>query len=204
MAYSIGIITSPTEDIDLGPALREFPELRNDYRKIMRPTGDVDLLIGIQDARLHPYLADPGKHCRGNLRLLTSMFGTGYLIDGTHPEIKVRPNHLSPGATERSRGTFTFVKRRGFKKRPKTSHRTSRVAMVDTLGCEELEEPKSNGRPTGGDDFSNDPASGDAGVVGGVSRVSPSWGSPSPSTLICELGNKGPREPTGRRKLRKG
>ena len=31
LAYSIGIITSPTEDADLRPALREFPELRGDY-----------------------------------------------------------------------------------------------------------------------------------------------------------------------------
>ena len=67
LLYSIGIITSPTEDVDLRPALKEFPELRNDYRKIMRPTGDVDLLIGIQDAGLHPYLADPVEHCKGNL-----------------------------------------------------------------------------------------------------------------------------------------
>merc|ERR1712215_647441 len=71
LAYSIGIITSPTEDVDLRPALREFPELRNDYRKIMRPTGDVNLLIGIQDARLHPYITDPVEHCKGNLRLLS-------------------------------------------------------------------------------------------------------------------------------------
>ena len=91
LAYSIGTITSPTEDADLRPALREFPELRGDYWKIRRPTGDVDLLIGIQDARLHPYLANPAEHCKGNLRLLTSMFGTGYLLDGSHPEIKVEP-----------------------------------------------------------------------------------------------------------------
>ena len=77
LAYSIGLITSPTEDADLRPALREFPELRGDYWKIRRPTGDVDLLIGIQDARLHPYLANPAEHCKGNLRLLTSMFGMG-------------------------------------------------------------------------------------------------------------------------------
>ena len=91
MAYSIGIITSPMEGVDLSPALKEFPELKGDYIKITRPTGDVDLLIGINDAHLHPYLAKPGKHCKGKLRLLTSKFGSGYLLDGSHPEIKVKP-----------------------------------------------------------------------------------------------------------------
>merc|ERR1711875_111292 len=101
LAYSIGIITSPTKDADLRPALREFPELRGDYWKIRRPTGDVNLLIGIQDAGLHPYLTNPAEHCKGNLQLLTSMFGTGYLLDSSHPEIKVEPHHFSSGARKR-------------------------------------------------------------------------------------------------------
>ena len=53
MAYSIGIITSPTEDVDLRPALKVFPEVK-EFCKIARPTGDVDLLLSIQDADLHP------------------------------------------------------------------------------------------------------------------------------------------------------
>ena len=171
LAYSIGIITSPTEDADLRPALREFPELRGDYWKIRRPTGDVDLLIGIQDARLHPYLANPAEHCKGNLRLLTSMFGTGFLLDGSHPEIKVEPPHFSPGATERTRGSFTFVKQRGFKRRPRISHHL-RVTMFESQ--ERVEAvPKFKGRPSGGMYFSDVSASSEPEVVGGVSRVSP-------------------------------
>ena len=65
MAYSIEIITAPTEDADLRPALKVFPEVKDLY-KILRPTGDVDLLLGIQDADLHPYLAKPINHCKGN------------------------------------------------------------------------------------------------------------------------------------------
>ena len=87
MACSIGIITSPTKDGDLRLALKVFPEIKN-YCMIARPTGDVDLLLGIQDADLHPYLAKPSKHCKGKLRLLTSRFGTGYLLDGSHPQIR--------------------------------------------------------------------------------------------------------------------
>ena len=66
MAYSIGIITSPTEDVDLRPALKVFPEVK-DFYKIARPIGDVNLLLSIQDADLHPYLAKPSKHCKGKL-----------------------------------------------------------------------------------------------------------------------------------------
>ena len=66
MAYSIGIITSPMEDVDLRPALKEFPELKKDYIKIARPTGDVDFLLGIQDAHLHPYLTNQASIARGN------------------------------------------------------------------------------------------------------------------------------------------
>ena len=57
--------------------------------------------------------------------------------------------------------------------------------------------PKFKGRPTGGDDFSDDPASSEAGVVGGVSRVSPSRDSLPPPTTTCKLGSKGPRETSG-------
>ena len=180
---------SPTEDADLRPALREFPELRGDYWKIRRPTGDVDLLIGIQDARLHPYLANPAEHCKGNLRLLTSMFGTGYLIDGSHPEIKVEPCHLSSGATERTRGSFSFVKQRGFKRRPRISHH-SQVTMFKTQECMEP-ELMSKGRPSGGFYFSDISASSEAEVVCGVSRVVPSWDSSPPPTTTCNQGHNG-------------
>ena len=98
--------------------------------------GDVDLLLGIQDADLHPYLAKPSKHCVGKLCLLTSRFGSGYLLDGSHPEIKVGANYLSPEAKEKSRGTF--ITRKGIKKPPKVSHRTSRVTTFDFLECEEM------------------------------------------------------------------
>ena len=135
MAYSIEMITAPTEDADLKPALKVFPEVKDLY-KIVRPTGDVDLLLGIQDADLHPYLAKPSKHCKGKLRLLTSRFGSGYLLDGSHPEIKVTSNYLSPDAKEKSRGTF--ITRKGIKKPPKVSHRTARVTTFDFLECEEM------------------------------------------------------------------
>ena len=65
------------------------------------------------------------------------MFGSGYLLDGTHLQIKVEPLQVSPGAAERSRCNFTFVTRRGFKSSPKVCHGVSQVA---TSGSQEDEE----------------------------------------------------------------
>ena len=65
-AYSIEIITAPIEDADLRLVLKVFPEVK-DLHNILRPYGNVDLLLGIQDTDLHPYLAKPSKHCKGKL-----------------------------------------------------------------------------------------------------------------------------------------
>ena len=81
------------------------------------------------------------------------MFGTGYLLDCSHPEIKVEPHHFNPVATERTRGVFTFVKQRGFKRRPRTSHH-SWVITHKLQECVE-EEFKSKGRPSGGNSVSD-------------------------------------------------
>ena len=81
----------------------------------------MDLLLGTHDADLHPVLANPNKHQVGKLRLLTSKFGTGYLLDGAHPDIKVIANSLNSAAKEKTRANF--ITRKGSKP-PKVSHRT--------------------------------------------------------------------------------
>merc|ERR1711867_11329 len=145
LAYSKGTIMSPIEEVDLRPALREFPELGNDYWRIHRPVGKVDLLIGTNDVRLHPYLANPNKHLKGNLRLMTSMFGTGVLIDGSHPDVKPGPHCDSPEGTG---DEFEQRKPRGFKRGSRTSHHSS----VGNVRVQKLrvEGVKSKGRPSGG------------------------------------------------------
>ena len=100
LAYSIDTITAPMGHVDIRPALKVFSEVN--YQDILRPEGDVDLLLGIQDADLHPILANPAKHQVGKLRLLTSKFGSGYLLDGAHPRIKEAAYGLNPGAKEKS------------------------------------------------------------------------------------------------------
>ena len=193
LAYSMKTITSPIEEVNLQPALREFPELGDEYWKIKRPTGNVGLLIGTNDVRLHPHLANPSKHLKGNLRLMTSMFGTGFLIDGSHPDVEVGPHRDYPGGT---RDEYEFKKPRGFKRRARTSHHSS---VTSSRGQEHRElDVQSKGRPSGGGFLSNVSARGEVGVVGGVSRVPPSWDSLLPPTTTCKLGSKGPRVSSSR------
>ena len=66
LAYSIDTITAPTDYADVRPALKVFPEVKG-LATILRPMGEVDLLLGIHDADLHPILANPDKHRVGKL-----------------------------------------------------------------------------------------------------------------------------------------
>ena len=61
LAYSIETITIPRDYVDVRPALKVFPEVK-EFATILRPKGEVDLLLGIHDADLHPILANPKKH----------------------------------------------------------------------------------------------------------------------------------------------
>ena len=121
LAYSIETITNPMDRVDVRPALRVFPEVKG-LATILRPMGNVDLLLGIHDADLHPVLTNPNKHRVGKLCLLTFRFGTGYLLDGAHPGIKVFARSLNPATKKKTRATF--ISRKGCKP-PKVSHRTA-------------------------------------------------------------------------------
>ena len=79
LAFSIDTITAPMDYVDVRPALKVFPDI-NCLPTILWPVGEVDLLLGIHYSELQPILTDPVKHRVGNLRLLTSRFGIGYLL----------------------------------------------------------------------------------------------------------------------------
>ena len=77
MAFEIESITALLEEVDVRAAKKIFPGV--DLEAIKRPVGKIGLLIGIHQAGIFPYVADRDKHIDGNLRLLTSIFGTGSL-----------------------------------------------------------------------------------------------------------------------------
>ena len=88
---------------------------------------------------------------------MTSKFGMGYLIDGSHPDVKVGPRRSNPVATEGTRDAYEFKKQRGLKRRPRTSHHSSvTISKVQEYMVPDFE---SKGRPSGGTSATNGSAS---------------------------------------------
>ena len=109
-------IAGPLEEVDVRAAKKIFPGI--DLEAVKRPVGKVGLLIGIHQAGIFPYVADRDKHIDGNLRLLTSIFGTGSLLDGSHPSIDACQVMQSKESYDRSncsvqsysvKGKFSFL-----------------------------------------------------------------------------------------------
>ena len=78
LAFEVEKITTAVDRVDVTPILDLFPGLT--YEEVYRPMGEVDLLVGIQEASLHPTVSE--RSVIDNLRLLDSKFGTGKLLDG--------------------------------------------------------------------------------------------------------------------------
>ena len=102
LAMGVEEISSEIEPTNVRPALKVFPEIP-DLQSVHRPSGKVDLLIGLN------YLeVQPREVARvGGLSLWESRFGSGHLLGGTHPEIWLgsRGEALVSGALQISRST---------------------------------------------------------------------------------------------------
>ena len=79
---SMAKITGELEHMDHHPIASLF--LSVDPWKLIRPSGEIDLLLGIGLAEIFPFLKDPELHHCGNLQILTSEFGDWYMLEGTH------------------------------------------------------------------------------------------------------------------------
>merc|ERR1712055_292210 len=83
----MGAITTLPRDPDLGP----IKSLFSGYPQEMfhRPQGRVDLLLGLRNTRLH------GKVVKelGDLRVLETTFGCGWVLKGSHPSLS--SNHIN-------------------------------------------------------------------------------------------------------------
>ena len=88
-ALGIDTITSEIEAVEIRGVIHL---LHVPLCDVERPHGPVDLLVGLNEAGLHP---TGGHHKVGNLRLLQSQFGTGALLDGAHPAIKPKPVRIT-------------------------------------------------------------------------------------------------------------
>ena len=100
-AMGVDEISSEIKPADVEPALKVFPQIP-DLKSIKRPSGKVDLLIGLNFLEVQPTEVAREE----GLSLWKSKLGSGYLLGGTHPEIWLGcPETLASGALEISRAT---------------------------------------------------------------------------------------------------
>ena len=84
-ALGIDTITSNIHPVYINGAVYLLKVL---WKYMARPIGLVNLLVGWNEAGLHP----TGGYTKiENLRLLYFEFGNGKLLDGIHPSIKPKP-----------------------------------------------------------------------------------------------------------------
>ena len=95
-------ITEPLEKVNLEMIRGIFPHIER--WRIARPVGEVNLLLGIGHADLHPYLEIRDKNCVGKLRALTSEFGTGVVLDGSYASLDVKGGKMNNWVYEITRG----------------------------------------------------------------------------------------------------
>ena len=81
-AYSIESITSPIDKVLVDGVMCRFPDIRP--MMVQRPVGPVDLLIGLNRSSLHPKAVTNV----GDLTLYETIFGSGFVLGGTDPELK--------------------------------------------------------------------------------------------------------------------
>ena len=89
-AQGLGSITTLPPDPDLSPLLHLLGDIPG--QALDRPQGQVDVLIGLRNSKLH------GKDVKewGNLRLLRSRFGCGWAVRGTHELLQFPGKCLAP------------------------------------------------------------------------------------------------------------
>ena len=101
-AMGVDEISSDIKLANIEPALEVFPQIP-DLESIKRPSGKVDLLVGLNFAEVQPWEVER----KGGLSLWKSNLGPGYLLGGTHPKIWLgnRNETLVSGALQISHST---------------------------------------------------------------------------------------------------
>ena len=62
-------------------------DIQNIWNLIDQPPGEIELLIGMNACGLHP----SDLEVKDNLKVMSSRFGSGYMLCGTHPQLRPQP-----------------------------------------------------------------------------------------------------------------
>ena len=99
--YGVENIMEPPDPVDLSLVKKIFPHLPKNVF-FPAPMKQIDILIGNNFLGLHPS-GGQGRDAVGNLRAYQSLFGHGWVVAGTHPDIKPGKCTLSPSAMHLAR-----------------------------------------------------------------------------------------------------
>ena len=96
--YGLDTISDSVATVDPSGVRHLFPHVPSE---VFRPLNSrpVDILVGLNCFSLHPKGGE-GRDQVGDLRALTSGFGAGWLVAGTHPNLRGAEGRLSEGARE--------------------------------------------------------------------------------------------------------
>ena len=87
-AFGLDTLSGPLPTISLDEIKHEFSEeVKLNWDKFARPTGEVELLIGSEVAHLHPQY----QETVGKMVVKQSIFGTGWVLNGAHEGIVCEP-----------------------------------------------------------------------------------------------------------------
>ena len=87
-AFGLDTLSGSLPTITLDGIRHEFSEeVRMNWDKFARPTGEVELLIGSEVAHFHPQY----QETVGRMVVRKSIFGTGWVLNGAHDDIACAP-----------------------------------------------------------------------------------------------------------------
>ena len=133
LMYSMDSIMADLEEVDMGPVVKLFDN-KVMKKQIKRPEGQVDMLIGLHTASLFPIVENPKKDVVGDLHLLSTKFGAGWLVDGQHPVVaslrmRLMSLHCRIEAVEKARCRIQ-----------KITNNVTRTKDSNVMECEEMGE----------------------------------------------------------------
>ena len=135
LVFAVDEITEAIRFMDVSGVVQLFNPLTE--WDLQRPVGEVDLLIGIQYAGIHPWRGEE-QSTHGHLRLLTSKYKTGFLLGGTHPSISSGLARMENSVFQITRGQPPALVYGSTSARQRRINLTKKVPSLSFLECEEF------------------------------------------------------------------
>ena len=94
--FGIDLIIEPDDPVDVSAVRSLFPHIPDEVFSTL-PKKRVDILVGLNFNSLHPY-GGLGQNAVGDLKVLHSRFGNGWVLGGCHESLKMFPIRMTSEA----------------------------------------------------------------------------------------------------------